>query len=55
VLQRDYMSFEDQQKWAQGQANRDRRNEAINKLREVAQPARWREGDDAAEDFAAAK
>jgi hypothetical protein len=49
---RDYMSFEDQQKKAQEQANQDRRNETINKLREDAnRPNKTT----VAEDFATAK
>jgi hypothetical protein len=53
---RDYMSFEDQQKKAQEQANQDRRNETINKLREDAhkQGEKAKETT-AAEDFATAK
>ena len=48
---RDYMSFEDQQKKAQEQANQDRRTETINKLRDEAH----KQGDKAKETTAADK
>jgi hypothetical protein len=53
---RDYMSFEDQQKKAEEQANQDRRNETITKLREEAhKPGDKAKETTPAEDFAPAK